>query len=302
MGTDAREGRAKKPDIALTSRRRQCYTHFLSCRGPLPALDCRLVKSLLLALAPLLLSALGVRALVVDGYDPAVNDRFSSGYPNAPAPNASPRFVGKGLDWSGVGWWKKDPQFSVTLLSSRNFVYARHAPPQTGDAIIFLGQDGHLHAYHVAKLQTVDIEKPGAVRNEADTAVGTFAETVPLSDQVTHYPVAFSQKGVEAFIGKKLLMYGHMARIGTNEIVEGIMLEGLASEYNFDTAGLSAGMANTEVGDSGSPAFILVGGKLALVGTHWKDATDSMASGLIPGINAVMAADGEKLDVVTLGD
>lgn len=264
------------------------------------ALDYLFVKRLLFILAPLLLSALGVHALMVEGYDPAVNDRFASGFPDAPVPNGSPKFLGKGLDWSGVGWWKKDPQYSVTLLSSKNFAYTKHMAPQTGDVITFLGRDGTLHDYHVSKLQMVEIAKTGDDTVYADTAVGTFDETVPLSDQVTHYPIAFSQKGIEPFIGKKILMYGHMARVGTNEIVEGIMLEGMASEYNFTTEGLTAGMGKSEVGDSGSPAFIVIGGKLALVGTHWKTDTDSMVSGIIPGMNALMAADGEKLDVVPL--
>jgi hypothetical protein len=105
---------------------------------------------------------------------------------------------------------------------------------------------------------------------------------------------------VEPFIGKKILMYGHMARIGYNEIVEGLMVDGMASEYNFDTDGLTTGMGKSEVGDSGSPAFMVVGGKLALVGTHWKIDTDCMVPGLIAGMNAIMAADGARLEVVPL--
>lgn len=260
------------------------------------------MKRLLLFLAPLLLSGLGVRALVVQGYDPAVNDRFSSGYPNAPVANAGPRFLGKGLDWSGVGWWKKEPRYSVTMLSSRNFTYAMHLAPLAGDVITFMGGDGHLHDYHVAKVQSVPFGKRGDETLYADVGVGTFAETVSFDDQVAHYPVAFSRKGIEPFIGRKLITYGHMARVGTNKIIEGIMIEGIASEYNFQTQGLTTGIAKSEAGDSGSPAFILIGGKLALVGIHSTYDTDAMITGLIPGINAIMAADGEKLELASLGE
>jgi hypothetical protein len=288
--------------VILRSESHSFSLHFRSCRRRRRTLDCGIVKRLLLCIAPLLLSVLGVHALMVQGYDPAVNDRFASGYPDAPLPNSGAKFLGKDLDWSGVGWWKKDPQYSVTLLSSKNFAYTKHMAPQTGDVITFLGRDGHLHDYHVAKLQMVELGKQGGDTVFADTAVGTFDETVPLDDQVTHYPVAFSQKGMDPFIGKKILMYGHMARIGTNEIVEGIMLENVASEYNFDTRGLTNGMGKSEVGDAGSPSFLVIDGKLALVGTHWKDDTDSMVSGIIPGINAIMAADGARLEVVPVGD
>jgi hypothetical protein len=264
--------------------------------------ECFIVNRFLLCLAALLAPALGVHALLVREYDPAVNDRFSSGYPDAPIPNGGATFIGKGLDWSGVGWWKKDPQYSVTLLSSKNFAYPKHMAPQIGDIISFLGGDGQLHDYHVARLQNVELGKEGNETVYADTAVGSFDETVPLDDRVTHYPVVYSQKGVEPFIGKKILMYGRMARIGLNEIVEGLMIDGMASEYNFNTAGLTAGMAKTEAGDAGSPAFIVIGGKLALVGTHWKDDTDSMLSGLIPAMNGIMAADGARVEVVALGE
>jgi hypothetical protein len=261
------------------------------------------VKRLLLFLVPLLLSAIGVHALVVKGYDPAVNDRFSSGYPGAPVPNKDPQFIGKDLDWSGVGWWKKDPQYSVTLITPKNFACTYHMAPSVGDVIRFLGRDGILHEYHVAKLQWVDLGKKNGEIVEADTGVGTFTETVPFEDQVTHYPVAVSPNGaIDSFIGKKILTYGHMARIATNEIVEGLMVNGVASEYSFYTDGLSTGMGKVEVGDSGSPVFMVINGKLALVGTHWKIDTDSMVSGLVAGINALLANDDEKLDLVPLGN
>jgi hypothetical protein len=257
---------------------------------------------LFLLLAPLLLSAAVVHALDVAGYDSAANDRFSSGYPDAPVPNSSPKFIGKDFDWSGVGWWKKDPHFSVTLLSSKNFACTRHMQPQIGDVITFFGRDGHLHDYHVAKLQLVPLGTQNGQPVYADTAIGTFAETVAFDDQIAHYPVAFSPKGLAAFIGKKILMYGHMARLGTNQIVEGIMLENVASEYNFDTRGLTPGMAKSESGDSGSPSFVVISGELALVGTHWKVDTDSMVSGIIPGMNAITAADGARVEVLPIGD
>ena len=250
----------------------------------------------------LLLTAAVVRALVVQGYDPEVNDRFASGYPNAPVPNSSEKFVGKGFDWSGVGWWKKDPQYSVALISSKNFICAKHMSPQTGDVLTFCGKDGRLHDYHVARSQLVSLGTQDGQPVYADSSVGTLQETIPFDDQVTHYPVAFSGKGFADFIGKKIFMYGHMARIGSNVIEEGIMLENIASEFNFTTSGLIEGMAKCEVGDSGSPSFMVIGGKLALVGTHWKIDTDSMVSGLVNAMNSVMAADGTQLEILPVGN
>ena len=155
-----------------------------------------------------------------------------------------------------MGWWRKDPQFSCALLSSRNFTYTKHMAPQIGDSITFRGGDGKLHDYRVAKLQMVQIGQKGNDPVYADAGVGTFTETVPLSDQVAHYPVAVSDKGIEDFIGRKILTYGHMARIGINEIVEGMMMPGMGSEYNFLTSGLDRrGWAKSRIGRFRQPGF-----------------------------------------------
>jgi hypothetical protein len=249
-----------------------------------------------------LLTAAIVRALVVQNYDPQVNDRFASGFPDAPVINSSDKFVGKGFDWSGVGWWKKDPQYSVALISSKNFTCAKHMSPATGDVLTFFGKDGKLHNYHVARVQLVTIGTQDGQPIYADSSIGTLQETVPFDDQVAHYPVAYSDKGFSDFINKKILMYGHMARIGTNQIEEGIMLENIASEFNPITSGLTPGMSKCEIGDSGSPSFMVIGGKLALVGTHWKTDADSMVSGLTQSMKSVMAADGTQLETVPVGN
>lgn len=248
----------------------------------------------------LILPALSGRALFVQGYDPAVNDRFASGYPNAPVPNPSPRFVGKGLDWSGVGWLPSDPKRSVALISSRHFIYPRHWAPEVGEKIAFLNRDGQVRSYTIAKLQTIELGKGGNGEPAySDAAVGTLVETVAAADHIAHYRVPNLGPGISAYLGKKILLYGHLARIGTNEIIEGMMLRNAMSEFNYNTRGLSRGMAKSEVGDSGSPSFLVENGELLLIGSHWKDDTDAMLPGLLPQLTRILAADGATLEVFT---
>lgn len=238
------------------------------------------------------------RALVVEGYDSEVNDRFRSGYPKAPVLNESPRFVGKGFDWSGVGWIVKEPTHSVALISPRHFVYAKHLSPGIGDEIAFVNRDGKVRTFTIAKLQEIQFFKEGAPTKYADTAVGTLSEPVAKADHIAHYRVANFGTTISGYIGKKILLYGHLARIGTNEIVEGTMLRGAMSEFNFYTTALSRGMAKPESGDSGSPTFLPVNGELTIVGTHREVDTDSMVPGLIPEINRILAQDGSALEVL----
>ena len=56
------------------------------------------------AAALLAMLATPAPGLTINGYSTADNDRFVSGYPNAPVANTSSSFLGAGYDWSGVGW------------------------------------------------------------------------------------------------------------------------------------------------------------------------------------------------------
>ena len=104
---------------------------------------------------------------------------------------------------------------------------------------------------------------------------------------------------MSAYLGKPILIYGHLARVGTNAIIEGMMLRGQMSEFNYNTRGLSRGMAKTEIGDSGSPSFLVEKGELLLVGSHWKDDTDALLPGMISEIARLLAAEGFTLEVFT---
>lgn len=256
------------------------------------------VKRRLLAL--LLIPASIVHALVVKDYDSAPNDRFSSGYPAAPIPNANPRFVGKGLDWSGIGWWQSNPDHAVALISPRHFLFAHHMAPKLGEALVFQGRDLRLHTYHIARIHPLSFGIVNGRPAYADITVGTLRETIPPADQVASYPIAASSAGISGFVGRRILLYGHPARIGVNEIVHGIMPPDAGCQFTFMSDGLSTGMARPEVGDSGSPSFIVIGGRLALVGTHWTFDTDSMASGLIGVIRDVLGSEGQKPEVALL--
>lgn len=243
------------------------------------------------------LASLSAHALVVEKYDPAANDRFSSGYPAEPVPNTGPRFVGKGLDWSGVGWLASDPKRSFALISPRHFLYPRHWAPEVGGKIVFQNRDGELRTFTIAKLLAVELgkSKNGEIR-ASDAGVGVLAETVADADHIAHYRVPNLGAGVGLFIGKKVLLYGHPARIGMNEIIEGMVLRGEMSEFNYNTHGLARGMAKSELGDSGSPTFLVEKGELLVIGTHWKNDTDCFLPGLIPEITRVLAADGAALE------
>jgi len=59
--------------------------------------------------------------LTINGYSNARDDRFASGYPNAPVANSSSTFIGAGYNWSGVGWLSTNDTHSFALLGRTIF-------------------------------------------------------------------------------------------------------------------------------------------------------------------------------------
>src|SRR5438105_2908867 len=76
-------------------------------------------------------------ALIINnGYSPAIDDRFVSGYASAPVANTSPQFLTAGMDLSGAGWNLADATQSAGLLSSRTLLEAIHYPmPTNGSGV-----------------------------------------------------------------------------------------------------------------------------------------------------------------------
>jgi hypothetical protein len=218
-------------------------------------------------------------ALDIDGYDPALHDRFSSGYPTAPVPNTSASFIGAAYDWSGVGWNSANPEQSFAMISDRYFVYAEHFAP--GPTISFLTSS---HTVFTANVSSTLFQATSSTLGlPGDLAVGMLSEPLDASLGIASYPI-FSLPSFSAYTGLEMLVYGHGAtngsspRIGTN-IIDGIVPFDLfgttapdAEMIGFSDSGTPIGEAFLIAGDSGSPSFVAINGQLALVGTH--TATD----------------------------
>jgi len=248
--------------------------------------------------------------LVVNGYSSAVNDRFSSGYTapvTSPVANSDPTFVGKGYDWSGVGWLSYDLTGSVALLGPQFFLYANHYyVPPVDSTVQFSPANNVVKSYVVAAAPD---GRSGALAG--DLAIGKLTAPIPASDGIHYYPILFKGYSGSAYIGLDLLLYGKSARIGTNT-VSGTVTASLPNEasatyleYAFDST--TQGQAHLEVGDSGSPSFIILPGSpgtLYLAGDHAGalDAShdaDSMPALYLDKVSTYMALSGCLPYVVT---
>ncbi len=219
----------------------------------------------------ILLTTTMARALTIVGYDSATNDRFSSGYPGNPVANASVSFLGAGYDLSGVGWNPADSSQSFAMISDQYFVYSNHSGP--GSSLDFYSPtQGTVVSYGVSAT-TYQFSYNGQT---SDFAVGRLTTALNPADGIANYAV-LNLPTIQDYAGLHVLMYGH----GVSSPVLGANVVDAYGAYDFngdtiaDNYGIGysyhsnqPGDSMLEGGDSSSPTFAVVNGKLVLIGTH----------------------------------
>lgn len=225
--------------------------------------------SRLLIIPVLLLTTATASALTIVGYDPAVNNRFDSGYPAAPVENSSLSFLGNGFDLSGVGWNPGLTTQSFAMISDQYFVFSAHYAP--GATMNFLNSSGQVVSYGVSST-TYNFTYNGQT---SDFAIGKLSTPLNPADGIASYPILDLAQTTD-YLGLNVLIYGHGSsgpRLGAN--VADLVLPyalfnsqennyGIAYSYNSSQTGDSV----FEGGDSSSPTFVNWNGQLSLVGVH----------------------------------
>lgn len=219
--------------------------------------------------ALLLLTATAASALTIVGYDPAVNNRFDSGYPTTPVENSSLSFLGNGFDLSGVGWNPGLTTQSFAMISDQYFVYSNHYAPS--GTMNFLNSSGQVVSYGVSST----VYRFTYNGQTSDFAIGKLTTPLNPADGIASYPI-LDLTQTSDYLGLDVLIYGRGSsgpRLGAN--VADLVLPyalfsseennyGIAYSYNSSLAGDSL----FESGDSSSPTFVNWNGQLALVGVH----------------------------------
>ena len=211
-------------------------------------------KGGLVGLTLLGLLAAPALALQVTGYSSETNDRFSAGYPTAPVENASPNFVGAGLNWSGVGWSSADASKSFGFLSPRHYLVASH---YAGSASVSIFANGSVQSQSQWKVENTGY---GAIYNGTpDLSLGTLNEPFSGNSGMARYAVldlnsTSGTNDTSAYNNLSLLLYGKgpnsssSTRIGEASI--SVVINNQDGQYFL------TGRTTTQLegGDSGSPA------------------------------------------------
>jgi hypothetical protein len=245
-------------------------------------------------------------ALLVNGYDADMNDRF----------NNSSSFIGAPYDWSGVG--RNSGGQWATLISDSYFVTASHFAPPNASVIRFYKTNDTSGDYAE---QTV-ITKNGIAGSDLSLGQLTAPVFSGTPFEIAHYPI-LTLPGLSDFVGLGLQIVGRDAdppaldsmRLGTNEITgtqaafSDSALSGTGDMFYYDYDTSIANEAKVAGGDSGAPSFVVVDGQLALVGVHWfvysgaatdpsTGSGDTLVSSYVDDLNQAMSG-GESVITVT---
>jgi hypothetical protein len=203
----------------------------------------------------------------------ARNDRFYSGSGEA--------FIGQPYDWSGVG--SSSNGTWATMISPTYFVSAWHFHPAAGDTITFYTGNGASSTAYTYTVGTFGYQTSaaglGGSYSGSDLWLGQL--TSPVAASITKYPVEVLPSNA-AYIGQTIWTYGYTHRVGKNNIDSISVLDGVYTlettevmyfGYNA-TGGQGFDECYLEGGDSGGPAFTVVDGSLALLGTGFVNGAD----------------------------
>lgn len=214
-------------------------------------------------------------ALIVDGYTPATNDRFT----NDPAFIAGNKLggVGRSIDYSEGRW--------ATLISPNVFLSANHFKPDSGDSITFFATNDPLGDTEQRTILS------GKRIGDSDLWIGILDEMLPKAYQplpILDVPILDST-GFESSIlaGREVFM------IGRNSDTQSLLANLAAGKNRIDQwipGGTFTGIAPDTIGavedlsgdpgylpfealvqqyDSGAPLLADVDGNLTLVGINW---------------------------------
>lgn len=250
-------------------------------------------------------------ALDVIGYTSAANDRFSSGYPTAPATNTSPSFVGLGYSWLGVGWAAGDATKSFGFLTPQHYLVATHYGGSP--TIKFLDAAGQVATGTQASVTNTGYGFTNNNTQAADLSIGRLTAAIPAARGLPRYGVLdvnTSSTTNSPYNGQPLLVYGRGPNGSSSTRIGAASVQGTTLSGSDSSITTSASNVILQSGDSGSPDFIPWtnpngGAELTIIGNN--AATDFATVNVLnyvgnapvmAAINALTTPDGFALRIV----
>ncbi len=214
------------------------------------------------------------RFAVLLGGAGAASPIFSQYSANGPAQLAA-NFTRR-LDFTGVAW---DESRTATLVSPIHAVMAAHYTRPVGARVVFHDRKGQPHARTITAIERV----PGL-----DVAVVRLDSPVP----VAFYRVLPPSSSYAGPLTGCLVVVTDQWRMAFVHEIAGVREKSVSFRHPSPDRGITLLTKDLVSGDSGSPAFLLVGGELVLIETH---TTGGAGAGPFYGSPAVFSGVNEAM-------
>lgn len=225
-----------------------------------------------LVLAAALATASVTRAITITGYSSTANDRFSSGFPLAPVPNANANFIGKDYDWSGVGWstttYYASSYKGFAVLSPQHFLTAQHyeyaSLNETTAGVRVRGIDGSVYSQSAGAISNLGVgaKLTNGGQTNYDLAIGKLNGSITTPANMARLAVfdlhQTSSADTITNYGLPLFHYGRSdttngsSRVGSASVVSYSYLGGDPKQIVLATPQTTVQL---QIGDSGAPAL-----------------------------------------------
>lgn len=211
------------------------------------------------------------------------------------------------IDWSGISPWNNDFNTNIygyykagTLVSPRHLIFASHFRIANGSSLIFIDRNGDMVTRKIADFRSIP---------NTDISIASLDSDVP--ETVAFYPV-FKKSDLQIYLkdgstdtslNLPFVLFDrddHIVVRSTNKnrffdpavttINHDIAPSGKRAEFNEDLV----------LGDSGNPAFVLVGGQPVLIFTNFDYKSSSSLSYYFDQINAAMTSLGGGYQLSTI--
>lgn len=207
-----------------------------------------------------------------------------------------------GLNLSGQSVWNSIGQYkrSGTLVSPRHMIFAKHFSLAKDATVVFVNQSNEIIKRTVTKVE---------VSTTTDLGIALLDRDVP--DSVPFYPVVpratWEQylKGIDGNTTIPIIYLNQNDKVGVHVVKANQFYNGSINMRHEKGEGKRAEFDEPVIGgDSGNPAFAVVGGQLILLFTHFDIPFGPNLSTLFNEVNEIMTrlGGGYQLSTVDLRD
>lgn len=208
----------------------------------------------------------------------------------------------RAIDLSGQSPWNSTDQYkrSGTLVSPRHLIFAKHFPLVKDSTVVFVNSNNDIITRTVTKVEVSPTSDLGVALLDRDTPVSIpFYPVIPRATWEQYL------KGIDGNTPIPIIYLNQNDRVGVHVVNASSFYNGSGNMRHAKGEGKRAEFDDPVIsGDSGNPAFAVIGGQPVLLFTHFDIPFGPNLGTLFNEVNAIMArlGGGYQLSTVDLRD